>query len=522
MTSSAALREARENGGRETLACGFAVRCSRFLALVMAGLLIAALCPVAAFAAEATPSAVKAVAASTANGATTPEASEAPGTSTTPETPEAPATPSEPAAPTTPAAPVAAPVLTCKTAQVGQSGWKTVKAPAKAGRAAGSNAVTALRLTVKSSVSGSVAYRVYLAGKGWTDLMRDGATAGLKKSSAPVQALRIKLTGKLAQQYTVYYRANVVGYGWTGWGKNGESVGARKLASVRAYQVKVVKKGTKAPGSRANRYFSAGQPSAEYFYAQGGKTRPQLIKAIAKAKGSGLKVFGTSYSLNSSAGKKLQKAIKALSRYKLSFVMMDLTTGAGISYNPGKVQYSASTIKGPYVAAVNKYRPGSAASAHGTMSSTIKVSSNEGYASLRSRFGHSPMLKMMDYCGISSAEMNGNRNYTYLSSRTLAKLWIGTYWYYYRETNGRSAKVRNLHSHPLNSFIDRALSTPTRTKPGWFPGGGYNVQNDAGVVLVDGHPYVLAVMSSACGQYGKLATLVQAIDGVHADMVKKG
>lgn len=482
MTSSAVLRGAQESADRGASMPGFAAWWSRLLALLLTGLLIAALCPAAAFAAG--PSATEAATASAAE-----------------ET--------------------VAPVITCKTAQVGQSGWKTVEAPSKAGRTTGASAVTALRLSVKSSVSGSVAYRVYLAGKGWTDLVRDGATAGLKKSTAPVQALRIKLTGELAQQYTVYYRVNLAGYGWTGWGKNGESVGARKLASVRGYQVKVVKKGTKAPGSRANRYFSAGQTSAEYFYAQGGKTRPQLIKAIAKAKGSGLKAFGTTYQLDSKAAKKLKKAIKALGRYRLSFVMMDLTTGAGISYNPGKVQYCASTIKGPYVAAVNKYRPGSAASAHGTMSSTIKVSSNEGYSSLRGRFGHGPLLKMMGYCGISSAEMNGNRNYPYLSSRTLAKLWIGTYWYYYRETNSRSAKVRNLHAHPLNSFIDQALATPTRTKPGWFPGGGYNVQNDAGVVLVDGHPYVLAVMSSACGQYGKLADLVRAIDGVHTDMVKK-
>lgn len=96
---------------------------------------------------------------------------------------------------------------------------------------------------------------------------------------------------------------------------------------------------------------------------------------------------------------------------------------------------------------------------------------------------------------------------------------MGTYWSYYRETNTRSAWARALYAHPLNSFIDRGLSTPTRTKPGWYPGGGYNVQNDAGVVLSsDGH-YVLAVMSSACGQYGSLASLVRAIDAVHADMV---
>lgn len=423
------------------------------------------------------------------------------------------------AAPAAPAAPAEKPAVTCKTLQGGA--WQAVQAPAKAGDSPSKKAVTALRLTYRGPVEGGITYRVYRVGKGWTDWAADGAAAGGKSEKAPVQALRVKLTGPAAKQYTVYYRAKVAGYGWTGWGKNGQPVGARKLGDVRAWQVKLAEKGAKAPGSAKNRYFSAGQKSAEKFYARGGLTRAQLIKAIGKAKGTTLRVFGpTDYKLKGKAAKQLRAAMKQLSRYKLSFVMMDLVTGAGICYNPNRVQYCASTIKGPYVAAVNKYRASSARSAFGTMSSTIKVSSNEGYSSLRRRFGHGPMTQMMGYCGISSKEMNGNRNYTYLSSRTLAKLWIGTYWYYYRETNSRSAAVRDLHAHPWNSFIDQGLSTPTRTKPGWYPGHGYNVQNDAGVVLADGHPYVVSVMSSACGQYGKLASLVRAIDAVHAAMVK--
>ena len=257
------------------------------------------------------------------------------------------------------------PQVTCKTALAESSAWQTVQGAKKAGRTSGSKAVTALRLTLKDAnggaLEGGISYRAYVSGKGWTAFAKNGERCGTKKKSQPVQALRIKLTGAVAKTHTVYYRVNLVGYGWTGWGKNGESVGARKLANVRGYQVKVVEKGAAAPGSRKNRYFAAGQSSAEYFYAQGGKTRPQLIKAIGKAKGSGLKAFGAKYSLNTKAAKKLKAAIKQLGRYKLSFVMMDLTTGAGISYNPGKVQYSASAIKGPYVAAVNKYRAGSAA-----------------------------------------------------------------------------------------------------------------------------------------------------------------
>lgn len=105
-----------------------------------------------------------------------------------------------------------------------------------------------------------------------------------------------------------------------------------------------------------------------------------------------------------------------------------------------------------------------------------------GRARLSRRFGHGVMKKMMGYCGISEKEMTSTRNYPYMSSRTLAKLWVGTYWSYYRETNSRSAWARGLYAHPLNSFIDGGLSTPTRSKPGWYPGGGYNVQNDGGVV----------------------------------------
>lgn len=231
--------------------------------------------------------------------------------------------------------------------------------------------------------------------------------------------------------------------------------------------------------------------------------------------------FGGKHNFNSKAGKKLKTAIRNLGRYKLSFTMIDPKTGRGISYNPTKVQYIASSIKGPCVAAVNKYRPGSVGSGtRATMGSTTRVSSNEGYSSLRRRFGHGIMKKMMNYCGISEKEMTSTRNYPYMSSRTLAKLWVGTYWSYYRETNARSVWARGLYAHPWNSFIDRGLSTPTRSKPGWYPGGGYNVQNDGSVVLSSDRHYVVAVMSSACGQYGKLANLVRAIDGVHADMVK--
>lgn len=410
--------------------------------------------------------------------------------------------------------------VSCKV-RLSSSKWRTANASKKVGASSGNRFITAVSFKLEGDTNSGIRYRVYKARGGWTRYSKNGASCGTGKRPGAVQALRVKLMGTVAKTHTLYYRVNVKGYGWTGWGKNGEAVGACKLGNVRTCQLKLVKKGAKAPGSRKSRFFVAGKYSAERFFAQGGKTRLQLIKSIRKARGSGLRVFGMrSYKRSSKAMKRLRGAIKNMKGYKLGFVMMDLTTGAGISYNPGKQLYSASALKGPYVAAVNKYSPSGAKRAYGTMSSVIKWSSNDGYSSLHSRFGGGPMLKMMSYSGVSSSEMSGNRKYNYISARTLAKLWVGTYWYFYRQTNNRSFVTRNLYAHPLNSFIDKGLKIPTRTKGGWFS-GKYNVQNDAGIVFANGHPYVVAVMSSACWQFGKLSNLVRAIDGVHTDMVKR-
>ena len=184
--------------------------------------------------------------------------------------------------------------LVCKTTLAGMRGWQSTDGGKLAGRKSGSAAVTALRIAYKGTVDGSIKYQTYQATGGWSDYAAANKTSGTKRAANPIQALRVKLTGELSKRYNVYYRANLVGYGWTGWGKNGQAVGARKLASVRGYQVKLVKKGKKAPGSAKNRYFSKGAASAEAFYAQGGKTRTQLTRALNKAKGanSGLKAFG--------------------------------------------------------------------------------------------------------------------------------------------------------------------------------------------------------------------------------------
>lgn len=201
--------------------------------------------------------------------------------------------------------------------------------------------------------------------------------------------------------------------------------------------------------------------------------------------------------------------------------MIDLETGVGVCSSPSKSFYIASSIKGPYVAAVNKYNPGSVTSYwKGVMEDTITVSSNEGYQALRNRFGASPMTSFMSYAGVAG-RWTSSVWYPYMTPRDLAKLWVGSYWFFYKETNGNSKWCRSIYTHSLNSPINNALKGKYTiySKPGWYPSSPYWVQNDAGIVMAGDHPYIISIMSSACNQYSKLQTLVKALDAVHADMI---
>lgn len=96
------------------------------------------------------------------------------------------------------------------------------------------------------NIKGNIKYKVYMAGKGWTSWKTNGQKAGNGKTKNAVQGIKITLTGDLGKKYNVYYRAYVVGYGWTGWGTNSDQVGAPKVSAIRAYQVRIVAKSSKA------------------------------------------------------------------------------------------------------------------------------------------------------------------------------------------------------------------------------------------------------------------------------------
>lgn len=100
------------------------------------------------------------------------------------------------------------------------------------------------------SIDGGISYGVRTANKAWDNAWAsNGITA---KSDDLAQALRIKLTGEISKHYDVYYRVCIRSAGWLDWAKNGSAagvVGIKSKLRVIGYQVKVLPKGSKAPGA---------------------------------------------------------------------------------------------------------------------------------------------------------------------------------------------------------------------------------------------------------------------------------
>lgn len=123
---------------------------------------------------------------------------------------------------------------------------KTTDSSGTVGKTTSTQGLTKMAISNScKNIKGSITYKAYLAGKGWTKTAKNGKVIGNGKTKNAIQALRISLTGDLKKKYNIFYRVYVVGRGWTGWGKNGETVGAAKVSNIRAYQVKVIAKSDK-------------------------------------------------------------------------------------------------------------------------------------------------------------------------------------------------------------------------------------------------------------------------------------
>lgn len=119
-----------------------------------------------------------------------------------------------------------------------------------------SNKIEAVKIELRNQkAAGNIEYTTHVQGTGWLDWVNAGNVSGTPGSGKRLEAYKIRLTGDLEKQYDVYYRAYVQGIGWLDWAENGETSGTSGYAKeLYMIQVKLVKKGSEAPGSTAVPY----------------------------------------------------------------------------------------------------------------------------------------------------------------------------------------------------------------------------------------------------------------------------
>lgn len=152
--------------------------------------------------------------------------------------------------------------LTCPTlsvsARVASLGWQ---AEVGSGSVAGTTGMgldlQGLKMSVSSDIEGGISYSAHVSNVGWQTAAEDGSIAGSDSGDTRIEAVRISLTGELSKYYDVYYRVHSAEFGWLGWTYNGRNAGTSNCSlGAQAIQVKIVAKGSAAPGETSTPYLN--------------------------------------------------------------------------------------------------------------------------------------------------------------------------------------------------------------------------------------------------------------------------
>ncbi|SDU78183.1 Beta-lactamase enzyme family protein [Arcanobacterium phocae] len=217
---------------------------------------------------------------------------------------------------------------------------------------------------------------------------------------------------------------------------------------------------------------------------------------------------------------KLTAQIKAIKKAgaNVGILMIDTETGQGLAYNAETQFYGASTIKGPYVVAINKFLADDVTEADETlMYNAIEASDNEAYIALRTNYGDDLFSFFAD--NANAPDIDREEYYPYLSTKELTALWAEMYDYFFLNPNDRAETTRDFFTSPYNSFIYQSLGDEytTYTKPGWIDIDPI-ARNDAGIIETDDGTYLLAIMSTAFNEEEKLMDLTTTMDEIHQDL----
>ncbi len=182
--------------------------------------------------------------------------------------------------------------------------------------------------------------------------------------------------------------------------------------------------------------------------------------------------------------------------YDLGFVVMNMNSLGGFSYNADERIYSASAIKGPYITSLVKSDNSLLEKEKVRIDATLIRSSNVDYESLRDQYGDNCFTDFMSATG-SDFVIDTTRNFQFMTPRALAQMWAESYVFF--ESGETGEKLGEIFEKPEISPVRKVFSEnfKTRSKAGWVEKNNIRVTNDAGIVYTDNGDYVVVIMSTA-------------------------
>ncbi len=182
---------------------------------------------------------------------------------------------------------------------------------------------------------GTLNYQVHCQSYGWMDLVNENKVAGTTGESKRLEAISIYLTGDIGKYCDVYYRTHCQTFGWLGWSKNGQNSGSAGYKKrIEAIQIKILPKGSPAPGSTYNNYRDAYDSGETQGYLL---LEPHLDSIIAKCTNSSMtqneKLRACyDYIIKNYSYKTLTDYCPSNFQYHEYYAYLTVTTGSGNCY----------------------------------------------------------------------------------------------------------------------------------------------------------------------------------------------
>lgn len=204
----------------------------------------------------------------------------------------------------------------------------------------------------------------------------------------------------------------------------------------------------------------------------------------------------------------------------VGFMLIDVSTGRGISYNIDRPFYSASAIKGPYAASLCYYEPDVIATYSSSLSNMLINSDNDAYTRLYRNFRRPYIEAWADEAHVPQESIMWK--YPKIPTRDLFRLWLRNY-QFFQDGSPQGEICEAWMMEPAYSLIHSELGEMyvTVSKAGWLVDDdpSHTTAVDAGIVYATSGTYIVVIESNCICTVDPLRPLMQALDRAHDDMM---